>query len=144
VDYKDYGIKLHLEPLVNAEGDISARIETEVSKIDPTVTVNGYPGFLTRRGNTELNVHEGETIVISGLVDATAANTINKVPGLGQIPVLGELFKSRAFRSNLTDLVVFVTPHVINPQSKLNQDLLKHSDQLREDFVKNAGADIVN
>jgi pilus assembly protein CpaC len=144
VDYKDYGIKLHLEPLVNAAGDISAKIETEVSKIDPTVTVNGYPGFLTRRGDTELNVHEGETIVISGLVDSTAAKTLNKMPGLGQIPVLGELFKSRAFQANRTELVVFVTPHVIDPQSKLNQDLLKHSDELREDFVKNAGADIVN
>jgi pilus assembly protein CpaC len=144
VDYKDYGIKLHLEPLVNAAGDISAKIETEISKIDPTVTVNGYPGFLTRRGDTELNVHEGETIVISGLVDNTAAKTLNKMPGLGQIPVLGELFKSRAFQANRTELVVFVTPHVIDPQSKLNQDLLKHSDELREDFVKNAGADIVN
>jgi pilus assembly protein CpaC len=144
VEYKDYGIKVHVEPLVNAEGDISAKIETEISKIDPAVTVNGFPGFLTRRGNTELNVHEGDTIVISGLVDSNAAKTIDKVPGLGQVPVLGELFRSRAFQANRTDLVVFVTPYVIDANSKRNQDLIKHSDQLREDFRKNAGADIVN
>jgi pilus assembly protein CpaC len=144
VEYKDYGIKLHLEPLVNAEGDISAKIETEISKIDPSVTVQGFPGFLTRRGNTELNVHEGDTIVISGLVDAQAAKTIDKVPGIGQVPVLGELFKSRAFQANRTDLVVFVTPHVIDAHSIRNQDLVRHSDQMREDFIKNAGADIVN
>ncbi len=144
VEYKDYGIKLHMEPLVNADGDIAAKIETEISKIDPAVVVNGFPGFLTRRGNTELNVHEGDTIVISGLVDANAAKTIDKVPGIGQIPVLGELFKSRAFQANRTDLVVFVTPHVIDAHARLNQDLIKHSDQLREDFRKSAGADIVN
>jgi pilus assembly protein CpaC len=144
VEYKDYGIKLHLEPLVNAAGDISAKIETEISKIDPSVTVAGFPGFLTRRGNTELNVHEGDTIVISGLVDANAAKTIDKVPGIGQIPVLGELFRSRAFQANRTDLVVFVTPYVIDAQSQRNQDLIRHSDQMRDDFRKNAGADIVN
>jgi pilus assembly protein CpaC len=144
VEYKDYGIKLHVEPLVNAEGNISAKIETEISKIDPTVVVQGFPGFLTRRGNTELNVHEGDTIVISGLVDATASKTIDKVPGVGQVPILGELFKSRAFQANRTDLVIFVTPYVIDPNSKRNQDLIKHSDELRQDFIKNAGADIVN
>jgi pilus assembly protein CpaC len=144
VEYKDYGIKLHVEPLVNAEGDISAKIETEISKIDPTVTIQGFPGFLTRRGNTELNVHEGDTIVISGLVDANASSTIDKVPGVGQIPVLGELFRSRAFQANRTDLVVFVTPYVIDANSKRNQDLIKRSDELRDDFRKNAGTDIVN
>jgi pilus assembly protein CpaC len=144
VEYKDYGIKLHLEPLVNAQGDISAKIETEISKIDPSVTVAGFPGFLTRRANTELNVHEGDTIVISGLVDANAARTIDKVPGIGQIPVLGELFKSRAFQANRTDLVVFVTPYIIDANSRRNQDLIKRSDQLRDDFRNNAGPDIVN
>lgn len=144
VEYKDYGIKLHLEPVVNAQGDISAKIETEISKIDPTVIIQGFPGFLTRRANTELNVHEDDTIVISGLVDANAANTIDKVPGLGQVPILGELFKSRAFQASRTDLVVFVTPHVIDPGSKHNQELIERSNRMREDFIANAGADIVN
>lgn len=144
VEYKDYGIKLHLEPVVNANGDISAKIETEISKIDPSVMVGPYPGFLTRRANTELNVHEGDTIVISGLVDANAANTIDKVPGAGDIPILGQLFKSRSFQANRTDLVVFVTPYVIDAKSKRNKDLIKHSEDMKDDFRKVAGSDIVD
>lgn len=144
VEYKDYGIKLHLEPLVNANGDISAKIETELSKIDPSVMVGPYPGFITRRANTEMNVHEGETIVISGLIDANASNTLDKMPGLGQIPVLGELFRSRSFQANRTDLVVFVTPYVIDAQSQKNKDLVKHSDDLNQQFHQEVGADIVD
>jgi len=144
VEYKDYGIKLHLEPVVNAEGDISAKIETELSKIDPSLVIQGYPAFLTRRANTEVNVHEGDTIVISGLVDSNAANTIDKLPGLGQIPVLGELFRSRSFQANKTDLVVFVTPYVIDAQSKKNKDLIKHSDDMRDGFKTETGTDIVD
>lgn len=144
VEYKDYGIKLHLEPVVNGDGDISAKIETEISKIDPSVMVGVYPGFSTRRANTELNVHEGDTIVISGLVDSNAADTIDKVPGVGQVPILGELFKSRSFQANRTDLVVFVTPYVIDSKSKRNQDLIKHSEDMKDDFRKAAGSDIVD
>jgi pilus assembly protein CpaC len=144
VEYKDYGIKLHLEPLVNANGDISAKIETELSKIDPSVMVGPYPGFITRRANTEMNVHEGETIVISGLIDANASNTLDKMPGLGQIPILGELFRSRSFQANRTDLVVFVTPYVIDAQSQKNKDLVKHSDDLNQKFHQEVGADIVD
>jgi len=144
VEYKDYGIKLHLEPLVNANGDISAKIETELSKIDPSVTVGPYPGFITRRANTEMNVHEGDTIVISGLIDANASNTLDKMPGLGQVPILGELFRSRSFQANRTDLVVFVTPYVIDAQSQKNKDLIKHSDDLKQQFHQEVGADIVD
>ena len=144
VEYKDYGIKLHLEPLVNANGDISAKIETELSKIDPSVMVGPYPGFITRRANTEMNVHEGETIVISGLIDANASNTLDKMPGLGQIPVLGELFRSRNFQANRTDLVVFVTPYVIDSQDQRNKDLIKHSDDLNQQFHQEVGTDIVD
>ena len=130
--------------MVNADGDISAKIETELSKIDPSLVIQGFPAFLTRRANTEVNVHEGDTIVISGLVDSNAANTIDKLPGLGQIPVLGELFRSRSFQANKTDLVVFVTPYVIDAQSKKNKDLIKHSDDMRDGFKTETGTDIVD
>lgn len=144
VEYKDYGIKLHLEPVVSADGDISAKIETELSKIDPTVVVAGYPGFITRRSNAEVNVHEGDTIVISGLVDANATKEMDKMPGLGQIPVLGELFRSRSFQANRTDLVVFITPYVIGAKTKENLDLIEHSKQMESDFRKNVDKDIVD
>jgi pilus assembly protein CpaC len=144
VEYKDYGIKLHLEPVVSESGDISAKIETELSKIDPSVRVGNYVAFITRRANTELNVHGGETIVISGLVDASASKTIDKMPGLGQIPIIGELFKSRAFRANRTELVIFVTPYVVDARSESNKKLIDRSEEMKNEFRKTAGADIVD
>lgn len=127
VEYKQYGIKLHIAPVVNSEGDISTDIETEISKIDPTVTVNGYPGFTTRRASAQLNVHTGDTIVISGLVDASGSRTFDRVPGLGNIPILGALFRSRDFQANRTDLVVFVTPVVVDANSPENRKLIERA-----------------
>lgn len=144
VQYKQYGIKLHIEPVVSSTGDIAASLKTEVSRIDPSVNVNGYPGFITRRASAEVNVHSGDTIVISGLVDAKAAKSFDKVPGLGDIPILGALFRSRNFRESRTDLVIFVTPYVIDADSPKNQALIRKSNRLRDDFRKTIGADIVD
>jgi pilus assembly protein CpaC len=144
VEYKQYGIKLHIAPIVSATGDISTDIETEISRIDPSVNVQGYPGFITRRANAQLNVHEGDSIVISGLVDATASKTFDKVPGLGDVPILGSLFRSRNFQRNRTDLVIFVTPVVIDASSPKNHELIEKSDRLRDDMRKVAGSDIVD
>lgn len=144
VEYKQYGIKLHIAPIVNSKGDISTDIETEISKIDPSVNVQGYPGFITRRASAQLNVHEGDTIVISGLVDANASKTFDKLPGLGDIPVLGALFRSRDFQKNRTDLVIFVTPVIINADSPENRQQIEKSDHLRDDFRKVVGKDIVD
>lgn len=144
VQYKPYGIKLHIAPLVNSKGDISTDIETEISKIDPSINVQGFPGFITRRATTQMNVHEGDTIVISGLVDANASKTFDKLPGLGDIPILGALFRSRNFQRNRTDLVIFVTPIIVNPDSPENREQIKKSDRLRDDFRKVAGKDIVD
>lgn len=144
VQYKPYGIKLHIAPVVNSKGDISTDIETEISKIDPSINVQGYPGFITRRTSSQLNVHEGDTIVISGLVDANASKTFDKLPGLGDIPILGALFRSRNFQRNRTDLVIFVTPIIVNPDSPENREQIEKSDRLRDDFRKVAGKDIVD
>ncbi|MHB9022408.1 MAG: type II and III secretion system protein family protein [Halothiobacillus sp.] len=144
VVYKPYGIKLHIEPLVSSTGDIATSIKAEVSHIDPSVTVQGYPAFLTRQASTEVNVHEGQTIVISGLVDATGADSVDKVPGLGEVPVLGALFRSHNFQLRRTDLVIFVTPYIITPESPLNKGLIDKSDQMRDAFQKAMGSDIVN
>lgn len=138
------GIKMHIEPVVNANGDISAKIETELSKIDSTLTILGNPAFLTRRTNTELNVHDGQTIVLSGLVDANASKTFDKMPGLGQIPILGALFRSRNFQANRMELVIFVMPHVIDPESERNKAMVQRSEQMKNDLRDTAGSDIVD
>ncbi|GFZ93725.1 type II and III secretion system protein family protein [Dyella caseinilytica] len=144
VDYKDYGIKLHIAPVVNSDGEISTDLSTEISRIDPTVTVQGYPGFVTRRTETQVNVHEGQTIVISGLVDAQGSKDYDKFPGLGDLPVLGPLFRSRNFQAKRTELVVFVTPIVVDANSPDNKKEIEHSDHLRDDFRKTIGSDIVD
>jgi pilus assembly protein CpaC len=144
VQYKQYGIKLHIAPVVSADGNIAADVMTEVSHIDPTVMVNGYPGFLTRHAEAQVNVHAGQTIVISGLVNAKASKTFDKVPLLGDIPILGALFRSRDFRTNRTDLVIFVTPYVISAESPRNQALIRKSNRLRKDFRNEIGSEIVD
>jgi pilus assembly protein CpaC len=144
VEFKKYGIQLHIQPVADKHGNILAAIRTEVSRIDPTITVAGIPGFLTREADAELNVKDGQTIAISGLVNAQAARNLNKFPILGDIPILGELFKSHAFRAKRTDLVIFVTPHIVNASSPLNKAALHKSDKLLLQFKNSLGQGIVD
>ncbi len=132
VDFKEYGIKLDIEPLVNSSEEISTRFMAEVSRIDPSVTVQGVPGFTTRRTSSEINVRAGETIVVSGLVDTSAAKAAEKFPILGDIPILGKLFRSDGFRGNRTELVMFVTPRILTPDSQENRDALERGDRIQE------------
>jgi len=139
VTFKDYGIKLTLKPVVDDSGNIAATIQTELSAIDPSVTVQGIPGFTTRQTDSEINVKNGQTIVISGLVNQTLNNTIDKFPFLGDLPVLGQLFKSTNFQTGRTDLVIFVTPTVTDPTSTINEQRLEKSKDLRDRFEKFLG-----
>jgi pilus assembly protein CpaC len=139
VMFKDYGIKLNFKPVADDQGNISAGIETEVSSIDASVQVSGIPGFLTRQTNSEINVRAGQTIVISGLVNQELSNSINKMPILGDVPVLGQLFRSTNFRSGRSDLVVFVTPFVHDPSSTLNQERVEKAKDMRERFENFVG-----
>ncbi len=134
VTFKDYGIRMTLKPTVDEGDNIAAKIETELSAIDPTVTVQGIPGFTTRQTDSEINVRSGQTIVISGLVNQDVTNTLDKFPFLGDVPVLGILFKSNNFKSGRTDLVIFVTPTVTDPTSTINQQRLEKSKDLRDKF----------
>lgn len=111
IEFKDYGIKLDIHPTISNEG-IVAKILAEVSTIDSSVQVSGVPGFATRRTETEFVVGQGQTLVLSGLVGAEKNSTGSAVPGLGKIPILGNLFKSRSNRIKQNELVFFVTPYV--------------------------------
>jgi pilus assembly protein CpaC len=117
VVFKPYGIKLDIEPRVGRNGVIRAQIDSEVSSIDGTVTSVGGPALLTRRTRTEFNVQAGQTIVLSGLLQRTSSNDVDKVPLLGDLPVLGALFRSKRFQNKETELVVFVTPTIIDSRS---------------------------
>jgi len=117
VEFKEYGIKLKVTPRIDSAGNVRAGIETEISQLDPAVSVQGAPGLLTRRAQTEINVRSGETIVISGLLSSEHSKDIDRIPGLGRLPVIGSLFRSRNTRNAVTELVVFVTPEVVEPES---------------------------
>jgi pilus assembly protein CpaC len=115
VSFKDYGIKLTIEPRADESNNVSTSLNTEISSIDNSVAVAGNPGFLTRKTSSEFNVQAGQTIVISGLVNSDLSKDVSKLAGLGDIPVLGALFRSTNFRSGRTDLVILVTPMIIDP-----------------------------
>ncbi|HEY0267922.1 MAG TPA: pilus assembly protein N-terminal domain-containing protein [Methyloradius sp.] len=134
VSFKDYGIKLNITPVVDDNNVIQAKLDTEVSAIDNSVVVQGIPGFTTRSTSSDINLKSGQTIVMSGLVNQSISNSIDKFPWLGDIPVLGALFKSTNFQSNRSDLVMFVTPVVIDPSSTANQQRLDKAKDMREKF----------
>jgi pilus assembly protein CpaC len=111
VTWKPYGIILEVSPQVDPSGVIFSNVLSEVSTVDRANAVEGVPGILTRRINTSLTLTEGETIIMSGLINSEDAETVRKFPVLGSIPVIGELFKSKDFQERKSELVVFITPH---------------------------------
>jgi pilus assembly protein CpaC len=122
VEYKPYGIRLNLRPTADRNGNIQTEIEAEASEIDTSVAVTlggsiAVPGFRTRKVKTNVTVRHGETIVLSGVFSHDEQKAVSKLPGLGHIPIIGELFKNRAFDSTKRELVIFVTPRIVNPDS---------------------------
>jgi pilus assembly protein CpaC len=117
VELKKFGIVLQVTPTADASGNISAAIYAEVSDVDRSVSVraNGIemPGFRVRNLRTSVTVRDGQTIVLSGLYSADESKEVAKVPLLGHIPILGELFKSRSFIEHRTELAIYVTPRLI-------------------------------
>ncbi|WP_233410749.1 type II and III secretion system protein family protein [Rugamonas violacea] len=136
VQFKPYGIKLDIEPKVGRNGVIRAVIESEVSSIDASLSTASGPALLTRRTKTEFNVHQGETIVLSGLLQRNSSSDIDKVPFLGDLPVLGALFRSKRFQNKETELVVFVTPSIVDSRSP---GLTERSRRATERLEQNLG-----
>jgi pilus assembly protein CpaC len=136
VEFKKYGISLNVAPVVDDRGNILSHIETEISTIDQGNVVNGIPGVLTRRTNTDVSMRDGQTLVIAGLVEDLADKNYNNVKWLDQIPVLGALFKSKQFQNKRTELVIFITPHLYDASSKLNVAAIKKGKQIKKQFEK--------
>ncbi|HEY8593206.1 MAG TPA: type II and III secretion system protein family protein [Sphingomicrobium sp.] len=121
IEYKQYGVGLAFTPVVLADGRISMRVRPEVSELSDagSVKLNGYtvPALTTRRAETTVEVGSGQSIMIAGLLRNTANNSIQKAPFLGDLPVLGALFRSTNFQKQETELVVIVTPYLVRPVS---------------------------
>jgi pilus assembly protein CpaC len=115
VEYREYGVILDVKPVADANGAISARIETELSQIDPAQRVAGIPGLLKRRSVTDVNLRAGETLVIAGLASRLRSLDDSGIPGLARVPVAGRLFGVRGRRNEDTEVVIFLTPRIAKP-----------------------------
>ena len=119
IEFKDFGVLMDVTPIATADGVITMRVRTDITQIDDTIgSVQVAPGVLvpafTRRAAvTEVTTRSGGTIALSGLIQATMRKTVNEVPFLSRIPILGELFKSKRFQRGESDLVIFVTPRLL-------------------------------
>ena len=129
IEYKQYGLILNISPVIDNYDNIATTIVVENSNI--TDFVGGIPNFQTSRVKTSINISNGQTIALSGLVSNAHSKSVDKVPGLGSIPILGELFKSRSFRRDESELLIFVTPQVITPESPKNKKLI---DNMQEKY----------
>lgn len=119
VEFKKFGVGLDFTPTVAPNGLIHLNIKPEVSEIDysAAVTINGItiPGLKVRRSDSTLELRDGQSFVIAGLLTNSRSVSNNRVPWLGSVPVLGNLFRSTAYKRAETDLVIIVTPHIVDP-----------------------------
>jgi pilus assembly protein CpaC len=119
VDYKRYGVGLAFTPTVLTAGLINLKIEPEVSQLDFShmVTIGGLsiPPLIVRRASTTIELRDGQSFVIGGLLQSTNQNAVDQMPWLGDVPVLGALFRSASYQKQETDLAIVVTPRLVRP-----------------------------
>ena len=119
IQFKEFGIRLDFKPTITNSGMIRLEVRPEVSQLDfaNAVQISGFliPSLLTRRAHTTVELADGQTFAIAGLVDNSMSKAVTKIPILGDIPILGFLFRSEEFRRNRTELLVLVTPHLVGP-----------------------------
>jgi len=117
IEYKKYGVSLSYTPTVLANGRISLRVRPEVSELGESIRQNGFdvPTINTRRAETTVELGSGQSFMIAGLLKNSTSNTVQKLPGAGDIPILGTLFRSTGFKRGETELVIVVTPYLVNP-----------------------------
>ena len=119
IQFKPFGVKLDFTGNISNDGTIRLHVAPEVSTLDFTnaLAIQGFtiPAISTRRAETDIELKDGQSFGIAGLLDNRAQAQLNKIPGIGDIPVLGQLFRSRNINKSKTELLVLVTPHIIDP-----------------------------
>ncbi len=119
IQFRPYGVKVDFTPIVNGDGTIQLKVAPEVSALDYTnaVTISGYtiPAISTRRAETQVELRDGQSFAISGLLDHRTTDIFNKMPGFGDVPVLGQLFHSKNVNHSVVELMVVVTPSLVDP-----------------------------
>uniref|UniRef100_UPI00343B72AC type II and III secretion system protein family protein n=1 Tax=uncultured Altererythrobacter sp. TaxID=500840 RepID=UPI00343B72AC len=119
IEFKPFGVSLGFTPTVLSDNTINLIVEPEVSSIDPSASINvgglSIPGLSTRRASTVLELRDGESFAIAGLIQQDFETTVDQVPLLGSLPIIGSLFRSSSFRKGETELLIIVTPRLVQP-----------------------------
>ncbi len=123
IQFKQFGVQLKFTPVITPSGLIHLHVAPEVSTLDfsNSITIGGttIPALSTRKAETEFELQDGQSFVIAGLMDNRVTSLINKVPGLGDLPILGNFFKSKSYSRNNSELIVLVTARRISPTTGL-------------------------
>lgn len=121
IEFKKFGVGLAFTPTILNDGRINLRVRPEVSQLSTTgeVRINGFviPALTTRRAETTVELGSGQSFAIAGLIQNNVAHDVRRLPGLGDLPILGALFRSDGFRRNETELVIVITPYLVKPVS---------------------------
>ena len=146
IQFKDFGVKLQFTPVIMPNGNIHLKVAPEVSTLDFTnaLTISGFsiPALSTRRAETEFELKDGQSFAIAGLMDNRVTNISNKVPGLGDLPIIGNFFKSKSLQKSKSELVVLCTVKRISPSMRppaLPTDPMPFLDKDKFDRTKPAG-----
>jgi pilus assembly protein CpaC len=119
IQFREYGVRLTFTPTILENGQIHLKVKPEVSALDysNSLTISGFtiPAISTRRVESEMDLGDGQSFAIAGLVDDRVTRLMNKVPGIGDLPVLGQLFRSVQFSKSKTELLILVTPRIVKP-----------------------------
>jgi pilus assembly protein CpaC len=119
LEYKDFGVGLIFEPVVLGPDRISLNVSTEVSELDPNLGIafagTRIPAFVARRASTTIELADGHSFAIAGLLKEDVRNSVSQYPWLGELPIIGAAFRSSAFQRSETELVILVTPHLAKP-----------------------------
>jgi pilus assembly protein CpaC len=122
ISFKEFGVKLEFTPVIMPNGNIHLTVAPEVSTLDfaDALTISGFtvPALSTRKAETEFELRDGQSFVIAGLIDNRVTDTWNKIPGLGDIPILGTFFKSKSISKSNSELMVLCTVHRISPNNQ--------------------------
>jgi pilus assembly protein CpaC len=141
IQFREYGVKLAFTPIITADGMIHLKVAPEVSSLDYTnaLTIQGFtiPSLATRGVQSEMFLKDGQSFVIAGLVNDQVVEQFSKMPGLGNLPILGAFFRSRSITKSKDELLIMVTPHIVHLDS---QEKLPPGPQFPDTFLKSLPA----
>ena len=122
ISFKEFGVQLKFTPVIMPNGNIHLKVAPEVSTLDfaNALTISGFtvPALSTRKAETEFELQDGQSFVIAGLIDNRVTDIYNKIPGLGDIPILGNFFRSKSAQKSNSELMVLCTVHRISPSTE--------------------------